>query len=85
MRCAAREIPECECPLEQGERRRLYVVTSHQGDEGFVRYCPECYELALIDWNRETAKVRLVDESAGLSDEEAVYVAHGRRAPAGRQ
>lgn len=48
----------CECPLDPGEKRRLYKVTGHDGSTALCAYCPACAELAAMDWNGETAKIQ---------------------------
>lgn len=50
----------CECATD--EPRRLCVVEDYAGEEALVRYCPECIELARVDWNGETKSIRVVDE-----------------------
>jgi len=49
----------CEC--DAPERHRC-IVTGHDGSEVMVDYCDDCFELAEIDWNGETASVVKVAE-----------------------
>jgi len=50
----------CECPLDPGEERQLYRVTSHEGETVICAYCDTCAELAAVDWNGETAAIEVV-------------------------
>lgn len=49
----------CECPLDPGEERSTYIVTGHDGSETLCAYCADCAQLAALDWNGETAAIRL--------------------------
>lgn len=47
----------CECPLEPGETRALYLVRGHDGSAVACSYCEDCAALAAMDWNGETASI----------------------------
>lgn len=50
----------CDCTLEPGEARGIYLVTDHHGETSVCAYCETCAELAECDWNGETAAIEPV-------------------------
>ena len=53
----------CEC---EATERKTYRVVSHEGQTALVSYCIECYELAKVDWNGETASIEEVCAERGV-------------------
>lgn len=59
---SAPKLAEAEyvCDCDATDERHDYKVTGHDGSVTICAYCPDCYEMALIDWSGETAKVEAV-------------------------
>lgn len=51
----------CECWTR--EERQVYIVTGRDGRETLCAYCSDCARLAAMDWNGETAAIKLKAEA----------------------